>query len=272
MSLPLGIARILATAAASATVPETAAAAALPAAGPAWPLLLLALVVLAMGAVFAGKSENEVSGEEIRDLRKRKNLTQEQLASLLGVGAATIKRWEADAVKPTENNLALLKRLMATPDHLSPSLSENGFQGSLEDLLRILLADGRAKRILASRVLEVDFSDMNHVATKLHQSLEILETVNSSCRMEPALPFPMTPPEKANARQGDLRGVVDAALVEMFEQEREARGLTESKMLETILWKYFGYPAMSFQLREGVAAPDNSTSVIEAREDHLISQ
>ena len=222
--------------------------------------------------VCSSNPEDVVNGEEIRNLRKRKNLTQEQLASILRVGVASVRRWEADSVKPTENNLALLKQLMVTPDATSLSHSEKGFQGSLEDLHKKLLADAGVKRTLASRMVEVDFSGVHAMATLVPQPFGILEAGNSSGQIEPGLPFPRTPTEKANARQGELTGEVDAALIELFEQEREARGLTTSKMLETILWKYFGYPAMSFQLREEDGALENSTNVIEDREDRQVPQ
>ena len=40
------------------------------------------------------KNKHKEIGQRIRELRKSRNLTQKELASLLGVGASTVHRWE----------------------------------------------------------------------------------------------------------------------------------------------------------------------------------
>jgi transcriptional regulator with XRE-family HTH domain len=254
----------LPVAASAASLPAAASLAALPVAGPVLPALLLVGVIVALGAIFSsGKAEDEVSGEAIRDLRKRKNLTQEELASVLGVGIATIRRWEAGTAKPTGNNDALLRQLMATPDAQNPVRLETEYPTAWEDMLRLLLADGKAKRILASRILSVDLLGSEVQQNPFPQILRLLQGGNSMDQIEPALPFPRTSVERSSVRQGELKGVVDAVLLERFKQEQEARGLTESKMLETILWKYFEYPGLSFQPQATDAASNGPVCSIE---------
>jgi len=49
---------------------------------------------------------------EIKELRKRLNLTQEQLGDLIGAQRKTIVRWETGRHEPLGNNLKLLKNLI----------------------------------------------------------------------------------------------------------------------------------------------------------------
>lgn len=47
----------------------------------------------------------------IKELRKRANLTQDQLAELLGVHSNNVIRWEAGTYKPTDENKAKMCRI-----------------------------------------------------------------------------------------------------------------------------------------------------------------
>ena len=237
------------------------AVAALPATGPG--LLLLALFLGVCAAVTSDKSTDKVSGEDIKKLRTRKHWTQDELASYLGVGVATIRRWESGAVTPTGNNHALLAHLLATSDDQNLVQVEKESLDPWEKMLKMLLADGRAKRILASRTLSLDLSGAELSQNPLPQLVELLQGGTSTGQTELALPFPKTSAERAVASQEDLQGTVDSVLLEMFNQEREARGLTASKMLETILWKYFNYPALSFQPQVPDAIADGPVCAIE---------
>jgi len=44
-----------------------------------------------------------------------------------------------------------------------------------------------------------------------------------------------------------LQGTVDAALYKLFGEDRAARGLGVSAMIDTILWNYYGRPKLSFE-------------------------
>lgn len=48
----------------------------------------------------------------IRELRKKKNLTQSQLAKLVKVDQTAISQWETGRTKPTIANLVLLSNIL----------------------------------------------------------------------------------------------------------------------------------------------------------------
>lgn len=61
-------------------------------------------------------------GEKIRELRKIRKLTQEQLAERCGVSTSCVSRWENDSLQPNSKNiLALTKALDANITELFPS-------------------------------------------------------------------------------------------------------------------------------------------------------
>lgn len=51
------------------------------------------------------------TGEKIAMLRKRKNITQEQLAEILGVSRQSVSRWEMDQAFPETEKLIRLSGL-----------------------------------------------------------------------------------------------------------------------------------------------------------------
>ena len=59
------------------------------------------------------------TGEKLAVLRKKKNLTQEQLAEILGVSRQSVSRWEMDVAFPeTEKLIKLGKILDCSIDYL----------------------------------------------------------------------------------------------------------------------------------------------------------
>ena len=54
-----------------------------------------------------------MEASQIRDLRKRMDLTQQQFAGLLGVSFVTLNRWENGQSKPSAMGLAKLQQLSA---------------------------------------------------------------------------------------------------------------------------------------------------------------
>ncbi len=59
------------------------------------------------------------TGEKIATLRKKKNLTQEQLSEILKVSRQSVSRWEMDAAFPeTEKLIKLSKLLDCSIDYL----------------------------------------------------------------------------------------------------------------------------------------------------------
>ena len=51
------------------------------------------------------------TGDKIAQMRKENNLTQEQLADLLGVSRQSVSKWENGSADPSTANLIALARL-----------------------------------------------------------------------------------------------------------------------------------------------------------------
>ena len=62
-------------------------------------------------SVFYAEIENEVNGEFVKNLRKKLNMTQNLLASVLGVTKKTIEKWE-QGVNPIKGCSARLLYLI----------------------------------------------------------------------------------------------------------------------------------------------------------------
>jgi len=81
-----------------------------------------------------------MKGEEIRELRKKLGLTQEEFARLLGVGYTTINRWENGKSEPRGQASEILEKLKTIIEE-----AEKGRDITLEELKEILkdLGNGR---------------------------------------------------------------------------------------------------------------------------------
>ena len=78
------------------------------------------------------------TGEKIAALRKKKNLTQEQLAEVLNVSRQSVSRWEMDAAFPETEKLIKLSRLLeCSIDYL---LNEN-IENSKEVNMNVSVGD-----------------------------------------------------------------------------------------------------------------------------------
>lgn len=64
-----------------------------------------------------------LSGEDIKTLRKEKNMTQEQLAERMDVGIASIKRWETGAIQSRSMDDLLRRHL--EPQHVLSDVTGN---------------------------------------------------------------------------------------------------------------------------------------------------
>ena len=53
-----------------------------------------------------------MTGKEIKEKRKAKRWTQQQLADMIGVHQVTVARWETDANKPHPAVIRLLRMLL----------------------------------------------------------------------------------------------------------------------------------------------------------------
>jgi len=59
-----------------------------------------------------------MTGKEIKELRQKLGLTQEEMAKLLGVGYTTINRWENGKVQPRGQALKILEKLKELVDEV----------------------------------------------------------------------------------------------------------------------------------------------------------
>ena len=70
-------------------------------------------------------------GEKIKELRRKKDLTQEKLAEMLGVAYQTVSKWETGITSPDLSLIVPLARLFGvTTDELFC------YNGSADDLLK----------------------------------------------------------------------------------------------------------------------------------------
>ena len=92
-------------------------------------------------------------GKRIQCLRREKKLTQEQLASALGVTSAAVSKWETNAAMPDVTMLCPLARMLGiTVDGLldfRPALEQEEINALLEDR-RKLFEEGRLEEAAAS--------------------------------------------------------------------------------------------------------------------------
>lgn len=75
---------------------------------------LTSLIVLTIIGVIEGIV---MTGKDIKELRKKRKLTQQQLADKLGVHQVTVAEWEAGRKKPSNLALRQLNRLVVNNGH-----------------------------------------------------------------------------------------------------------------------------------------------------------
>src|SRR5215469_13920295 len=97
--------------------------------------------------------EYQTNPERIRHLRKSLDLTQQQLAELLGVSFVTLNRWENGQSKPSAMGLAKLQELEgrsgAHPESLGDSGAGSALAASHDATPRLdFLGDANALRVL----------------------------------------------------------------------------------------------------------------------------
>jgi transcriptional regulator with XRE-family HTH domain len=194
--------------------------------------------------------KNPIS-EQIRAFRKRNNLSQQDLASLLQVGIATVKRWEYGETQPKG-------RLRTRVQHLlrqrSAALQERLDRDALVDSGEEVIPGRPDVPTVIRRILRHsrEGTTLYGLAQRLLVGLDRKDLP----------PFPASDEEHAAAQRVLISGEVDRVLAERFEQEMTTRGLTASKMLETILWHHYGRPSLSFEGQR-----ESSPSPLEENED-----
>lgn len=101
---------------------------------------------------------NELFSKNLRRLRLAKNLTQEQLANILGVSVQSVSRWECGNTLPDVMLLPDIARLYGvTVDDLYRA-DANGYPSYAQRLLAVYEASGRSEDFIAA---EQEFSQMS---------------------------------------------------------------------------------------------------------------
>ena len=100
---------------------------------------------------------NELFSQNLRRLRLEKNLTQEQLANILGVSVQSVSRWECGNTLPDVMLLPKIARLYGvTVDDLYRA-DAKGYPSYAQRLLAVYEASGRSEDFIAA---EQEFSRM----------------------------------------------------------------------------------------------------------------
>lgn len=105
----------------------------------------------------------ENMAERIKYLRKTKGLTLEDIASNVGVGKSTVRKWETGMIANMRRDkiASLADALGTTPEYLMGWSKEN----SPDELV---LTEGEKKLILLFRKLPADLQESYPVALEMH--------------------------------------------------------------------------------------------------------
>ena len=97
-------------------------------------------------------------GSKIADARKKQNLTQEQLAELLGVTRQSVSRWESDTVYPEMDKIIKLAEILnVNCDYLlKDHVSESGEQKT-NNLITRLLKNALGKQVIIETYDDDDY-------------------------------------------------------------------------------------------------------------------
>lgn len=162
----------------------------------------------------------EFESDDIRKLRQEKRLTQQELAVKLGVGIATVKRWEAGESRPRDEHREALLKLQAEieADPLGDALM-NRMQTNLAGLQRMGL---QTQKVGPARMRIIN--------------LQLFP------------PTAATESERARMKKEKITMQLDSKLVDRLQKEADSHEVPLSRMMEIILWQYFECPQLSFEV------------------------
>ena len=189
----------------------------------------------------------KITGEDIRKWREENHVSQQQFASLAGASIGSVKFWESGKGAPSERLQASIQEVFNQYPGTGMTCSEiqplsTAARGEQTAFTSPSVQRWGQDRLHASRSWPG-----GHDASS-EADAEPLSWLFGTTPRRLSLPFP-NPEQISRVAKGKIPGgAVDRVLFDKFEQERKARGLTASKMLETILWHYFGEPDLSFEL------------------------
>ncbi len=198
----------------------------------------------------------QLTGQEIKDFRKKNGISQQDLATMLGVSLPTVKRWENEKNIPTDRHLLALVSLIgasagtiAGASTLGSSLAFGSSlalgpalaMGPLGPLLLGLAAlAGVAISGVGSKSAEVPTDRPTH--EQIAQQLwRVLEQVSFN------FPIARTAEQRTAAERVPMQVDMDRVLFDKFHEEASVRGVTPSRLIESILWLLLDMPPLSFQ-------------------------
>lgn len=113
--------------------------------------------------------------EKIKELRKEKGLTLEQVADIVGVGKSTVRKWETGMIANMKRDkiASLAKALGTTPAYLMGWTEDKDEKENSPDELQ--LTEGERKMLELFRLIPVDRQpealDLLRVALKMQKKL-----------------------------------------------------------------------------------------------------
>ena len=214
---------------------------------------------------------HQITKEKIVDFRKRKGLSQQDMATMLGVSLPTIKRWESGESTPRDRHLVALAALLsgtATGVSIGASLfpTSLGLAGALVPSLGLgpigplLVALGAvaAGFIAVQSPSKTNQEAPERITSKAipeapgrptsEQAIRQLEQLREQVILH--LPVPLSAEDRAKAEKVRLEVDIDRVLFDKFLEEANVRGFTPSRLLESLLWMFMEMPPLSFQMND----------------------
>jgi hypothetical protein len=119
-------------------------------------------------------------------------------------------------------------------------------EDAIEDYVRHIVE--RVSAEVAGRVFDEKIANLQNVPTSE-------KSQSQGYPPAPPLPETVTGTRRYAVPRAKIAGTVDAELLDLFEKERKERGYNVSRMLDVVLWNYFGIeksekPKLSFELSE----------------------
>ncbi len=215
---------------------------------------------------------NEITKEQIINFRKSKGLSQQDMATMLGVSLPTIKRWESGST-PRDRHLVALAALLsgtATGAGVGASLFPTslglasalvpsfglGPVGPLLVALGALAAEFVASRTSSTAMPEAAGRPTSKAMPEPDQlpasdkAIRQLEQLREQVILQ--LPVPLTAEDRAKAEKVRLEVDIDRVLFDRFQEEANVRGFTPSRLLESLLWMFTEMPPLSFQKNDAL--------------------
>lgn len=218
------------------------------------------------GEYIMSRNLEQIKGTQLSDWRKSRGLSQQDLATMLGVSVATIKRWESGSI-PSDRYLAAIAALMGGTAAAIRGLT--GGSSALSVGLPLLgglapsFALGPIGAILVGIAALAGFA-ANQAGSKVAEELPDVTTTESLSEKDAQqeitkqlwqvlqqvslkFPVPTGAEERAGSKKVELKINIDKVLSDKFQEEADIRGFTPSRLLESLLWLFLERPSLSFQ-------------------------